>query len=531
MVDPRRTETARAVRARAGATRRRRLAAAVAAARHLRRGPRGRRGDRARSRPGSSCCAARAAAHSTGGRPAAITGVPAADVRQLARDFATAPSAAAYGRTGSCLGRHAHPGRLPDRRAHAGHRQPRPAGGLWSSRRDPPGRGARPNGSGSRPTTGAASRLGDFPDVLGSFPAALMAEEITTPGDGPAARADRVARATRCCRCRTAPALVEALLAAGPDGVARPLRQRHQPLRRLRPARDDLARARGLPDRRSHRPSSPTPFIQATEPRCSTAYGEARQEWEVFDEICPRAGIGMFLLGPLRARLADGVTRRPAGAARRRGCADRDRCSAIGPYGDRFGLRRGGINANEGPRATRTASCSPSDAATGSQACGPPPRRPGPPRPAGDRRRSWLGCGPAPGRPGVPAAPDRAARAPVAQLLDAQRSDPDEGHAHVTPRGSTPSDAAVRRDRRRRARAHPLPARRHRDAGAGHRRGRPGHRRGAARLGPRRAARGSSPTRPVARTSTLLASTDPADLELLAGMAHLNGIPVVLEAV
>ena len=36
-----------------------------------------------------------------------ITGVPAEAVRALARDFAAAPSAAAYGRTGSCLGRHA----------------------------------------------------------------------------------------------------------------------------------------------------------------------------------------------------------------------------------------------------------------------------------------------------------------------------------------------------------------------------------------------------------------------------------------
>src|SRR3954454_20239265 len=36
----------------------------------------------------------------------AHTGVPAADARALARDFAQAGSAAAYGRTGSCLGRH-----------------------------------------------------------------------------------------------------------------------------------------------------------------------------------------------------------------------------------------------------------------------------------------------------------------------------------------------------------------------------------------------------------------------------------------
>ena len=38
-------------------------------------------------------------------RTAAATGVPAETVREVARGFATAPSAAAYGRTGSCLGR------------------------------------------------------------------------------------------------------------------------------------------------------------------------------------------------------------------------------------------------------------------------------------------------------------------------------------------------------------------------------------------------------------------------------------------
>src|SRR4029079_9652108 len=38
-------------------------------------------------------------------RTEAVTGVPAETVRDIARAFATAPSAAAYGRTGSCLGR------------------------------------------------------------------------------------------------------------------------------------------------------------------------------------------------------------------------------------------------------------------------------------------------------------------------------------------------------------------------------------------------------------------------------------------
>ena len=52
---------------------------------------------------------------------------PAERVRELARAFAAAPSAAAYGRTGLVPGPLRHARRLPARRAERRHRQPRPA--------------------------------------------------------------------------------------------------------------------------------------------------------------------------------------------------------------------------------------------------------------------------------------------------------------------------------------------------------------------------------------------------------------------
>ena len=42
---------------------------------------------------------------------------------------------------------------------------------------------------------------------------------------------------------------------------------------------------------------------------------------------------------------------------------------------------------------------------------------------------------------------------------------------------------------------------------------------------------GASPRRPGGANVNELASSDPADLERLAGMAHLNGIPIRVERI
>ena len=105
VVDPRRSETARAFEHVAVNPDTRRLAAALAAERDLRRGPRGRRARSPPSRAASTALRrAGRAAHAGGDRGADRHRRPT----RSASSPATSPppsGAAVYGRTGSCLGR------------------------------------------------------------------------------------------------------------------------------------------------------------------------------------------------------------------------------------------------------------------------------------------------------------------------------------------------------------------------------------------------------------------------------------------
>ncbi len=269
---------------------------------------------------------------------AAITGVPADLVRQLARDFASAPSATAYGRTGSCLGRHATlVGFLIDVLTLVTGNLDRAGGTLFSRGIIPAEELAEQLGLASYARS--TSRVGGFPDVLGSFPAALMAQEITTPGPGQL-RALIVTAGNPVLSVPNGTALVEALsqleLMVSIDLY---VNDTNRYADYVLPATTWLEREDypiGIAS------AAPTPFIQATE-AVLPAYGEARQEWEVLDEIARRAGIGMFHLGPLR-RLAGVTTRLPARPTPR---VLIESLLRMGPYGDRFGLRRGGLNANK----------------------------------------------------------------------------------------------------------------------------------------------------------------------------------------
>ena len=87
---------------------------------------------------------------------------------------------------------------------------------------------------------------------------------------------------------------------------------------------------------------SPTVFVQSTEP-VLTPYGEARQEWQVYDELARRMRLSLFANGPLK----------PLNSVLawldRRGLRIEPRqlmslLLRTGPYGDRFGLRRSGLN-------------------------------------------------------------------------------------------------------------------------------------------------------------------------------------------
>src|SRR3954454_15251612 len=111
------------------------------------------------------------------------TGVPAERCRALARDLATAPSAAVYGRTGSCLGRFGTlVAFLLDALAAVTGNLDRPGGNLFAQPAVDIERVAAPFGLASYGRR--RSRVGGFPDVLGQMPAGVMADEIETPGRG-----------------------------------------------------------------------------------------------------------------------------------------------------------------------------------------------------------------------------------------------------------------------------------------------------------------------------------------------------------
>ena len=254
------------------------------------------------------------------------TGVSADVVRALARDFAAAPSATAYGRTGACLGNHGTlVSFLLDALTLVTGNFDRAGGTLLSHAVIPLEELAEKAGQMTYAAT--RSRIGGLPDVLGTFPAALMAEEITTAGPG-RLRALFVTAGNPVLTvpdsARLDAALPQLDLLVSIDLYVNET-NRHADY--VLPGttfleRDDVPY--GLAS------SSPVVFFQATEAVLEPA-GQARQEWEVYDDLARR--MGLRLTGPLRLtprRVMDTLLR-------------------LGPYGDRFGLRRGGLN----PRRVR----------------------------------------------------------------------------------------------------------------------------------------------------------------------------------
>ena len=262
---------------------------------------------------------------------AAVTGVDAERVRALARDIAAADGAALYGRTGSCLGRHGTlTAFLIDALAAVTGNLDRPGGLLFGS--SPLDLESAAERGGIATYGKRHSRIGGFPDVLGQMPATLMAPEIETPGPGQ---------------------LRALIVSAGnpvqsvPDGagLARALEQLDlmvsvdiYPNDTARFADYQLPATTWL-----EREDVPVafqqffyrPFIQHTEavvPR----RGEAREEWEIFDDIARELSVVPASLGALRRLGRVGVRLTPRRMI--------DLMLRAGPRGDRFGLRRGGLS-------------------------------------------------------------------------------------------------------------------------------------------------------------------------------------------
>jgi anaerobic selenocysteine-containing dehydrogenase len=259
------------------------------------------------------------------------TGIPADRVRGLARDFAAAEGAAAYGRTGSCLGRHGTlVAFLLDALNAVTGNLDRPGGAVFG--RPPVALDEVGEQIGFATYGKQRSRIGGFPDVIGNMPASLLPLEIETPGEGQI-RALFVSAGNPVLSVPDGDALERALgrldLCVSLDLYVNET-NRHADY--VLPAttfyeREDLPLAfLGL---------FSTPFIQFSDPVVDPP-GECRQEWEVIDDLSRRLRVAPYSAKPLRRLARLGIRLRPEQVG--------DLLLRVGWRGDRFGLRRDGLS-------------------------------------------------------------------------------------------------------------------------------------------------------------------------------------------
>ena len=273
----------------------------------------------------------------------AQTGMDAEDVRALARAIAGTPRAALYGRTGTCLGRS---GTLTtvllDAVNVVAGTLDREGGSMFGSFGVPGERllAGLALRAGNLRTGANRSRIGDFPSVLGSEPATLMAKEITTEGPGQI-RAMFVSAGNPVLSVPNGDELESALdsldLMVAIDLY---VNETHAHADYVLPAttmyeREDFP----LP----FQALFTTPFRQSTEAVVAPA-GEARQEWEVIEELMQR----LWRATPLLT--AREVARRALGPLASKLMTPRaliDPIVRLSAGGDRFGLRRRGLTAKK----------------------------------------------------------------------------------------------------------------------------------------------------------------------------------------
>ncbi|MEV4422047.1 molybdopterin-dependent oxidoreductase [Patulibacter sp. NPDC049589] len=264
-------------------------------------------------------------------RVEAETAIPAETVAQLARDFATAPSANLYGRCGSSLGRFASLTKyLMDVINIVTGNLDREGGMLFG----------RPMVDLEFMTKilGASgydrwrTRVDDIPEVIGTSPWATFPREVATPGKG---------------QCRAMVCVATNAATTSPaTGAMEEAFQNLDLFVSLDPYITETNRFADyvLPPKlfyeregfpvfsQSH---NSVPHAQWTDP-VVTGPPNVRDDWRTLDEICKRIGIvpsgapGAQLMGRLGIRIPPGV--------------GVDLFMRIGPDGDLFGLRRKGIS-------------------------------------------------------------------------------------------------------------------------------------------------------------------------------------------
>ena len=262
---------------------------------------------------------------------AAATGVDPDRVRELGRAIAAADGAAIYGRTGSCLGRNGTlVSFLLDALALATGNLDRAGGSMFGGAAIPFDRVAEAIGAGDYGKR--RSRVGGFPEVLGAMPASLMAKEITTPGMG-RMRALFVSAGNPVMSVpngdELAAAIAELELCVSIDIY---MSETAKLADYVLPATTFLEREDvPLP----FLSLFTKPFINMTEAVVEPA-GEARQEWEVIEDIAARIGIVPSSVLAARWLGRAGLKLSPRRLV--------DLLLRVGPEGDRFGLRRGGLS-------------------------------------------------------------------------------------------------------------------------------------------------------------------------------------------
>jgi formate dehydrogenase len=271
-------------------------------------------------------------------------GVAAAAIRELARGFATAPSAVAYGRTGACLGRFATlVNVLLDALNVVTGNLDSPGGSVFG--RPPIDFTALASRLGVATYDSYRSRVGGFPEVLGQMPAPLMAPEIETAGRGQL-RALFVSAGNPVLSVPGSDALRRALgrldLQVGIDFYRN---ETHAHADYLLPAatfyeRDDVP----LPLLETQL----TPFIQWTDAVIAPR-GEARPDWEIINDLGRQLGFAP-VAGPVTRFVGTGRAGRLAAralvptAGRMTPHLLVHLLLRTGRDGDWFGLRRGGLS-------------------------------------------------------------------------------------------------------------------------------------------------------------------------------------------
>ena len=268
----------------------------------------------------------------------ARTGIDPDTVRSLARDLARTRRAAVYGRVGTSTGENGTlTTYLLDAVNLVAGNIDVPGGTMFGSFGMPGERwGMKALGAVLRASYARKrSRIGDFPSVLLSEPAGVMAKEITTPGRGQV-RALFVSAGNPVLSVPNGNELETALESLDlMVGVDLYVNETLAHCDYVLPAatmyeRDDFP----LP----FQTLQPTPFRQATEAVVAPA-GQARAEWEVIDDLTRRMWRrtpGLVALAAVRKAFAlFGVRLTPRLLV--------DAVIRLGEGGDLFGLRRGGL--------------------------------------------------------------------------------------------------------------------------------------------------------------------------------------------